>query len=98
MTGSIRTRLAAALGTLALAAGGAVIAAPAAHADGPGCANYLAGGNPARSTLGTDVACGVGALGLPNPAVGKVLCETLMSKVDQVGPARTATACKQAAG
>ncbi|WP_424888996.1 hypothetical protein [Streptomyces sp. XH2] len=95
MTGSIRTRLAAALGTLALVAGGAVIAAPAAHAGGPDCANYLAGGNPARSTIGAEIACGLGATGLPTAS--KLLCETVMSKVDQVGPGRTDTACKEAA-
>ncbi|PSJ28381.1 hypothetical protein B7P34_12870 [Streptosporangium nondiastaticum] len=95
MTESIRTRLATALCTLALAAGGVVIAAPAAHAGGPDCANYLAGGNPARSTIGEELACGLGATGLP---VSKDLCTTVMSKVAQVGPARTDTACKEASG
>ncbi|KNB53866.1 hypothetical protein [Streptomyces caatingaensis] len=96
MTGSFRTRIAAALGTLALVAGGAVIAAPAAHAGGPDCANYLAGGNPHRGGPIAEVACGVGSTGLPTAS--KLLCETVMGKVGQVGPAKTDTACKQAAG
>ncbi|GAA2709404.1 MULTISPECIES: hypothetical protein [Streptomyces] len=95
MTGSIRTRLAAALGTLALAAGGAVIAAPAAHATPASCANYLAGSNPARNTSVGDLACAVGGLGLPKPGPG-TLCNALLTKAAAISATRSDSACTMA--
>ncbi|WP_372411208.1 hypothetical protein [Streptomyces luteireticuli] len=95
MTGSIRTRLAAALGTLALAASGAVIAAPAAHADGPSCANFLANGVPAHNSVDSNVACGLGATGLPT-VVGSTLCNTVLTDVAQISAANASSACTKA--
>ncbi|CAM5471713.1 hypothetical protein [Streptomyces abikoensis] len=94
MTGSIRTRLGAALGAVALAAAGVVIAAPAAHASGPDCANLLAGGDPARSTVDIHLLCKVGAAGVPT--VSDAVCNTGLAQVSQVSPTRAASACSQA--
>ncbi|MEU7168372.1 hypothetical protein AB0A70_27645 [Streptomyces morookaense] len=94
MTASIRPRLAAALAALALAVGGAVIAAPAAHASGPDCANLLAGTTPARSTALGEVACKVGAAGLPT--LSDAGCNVLLTQAAQISATRAASACSQA--
>ncbi|MFD9904899.1 hypothetical protein [Streptomyces sp. NPDC059063] len=92
MTERIRVRLAAALGTLALAAGGAVVAAPAAHATPTDCGNYLADSKPARNTSVGDLSCAVGGLGVPKPVAG-TLCNTLLTKAAVVSAARSDSAC-----
>ncbi|GHF29191.1 hypothetical protein [Streptomyces morookaense] len=94
MTGSIRTRLAAALGTLALAAGGAVIAAPAAHASGPDCANQLAGGNPSRGGVLQEVSCKVGSAGVPT--VSDAGCKVLLTQLAQMSGMKADSACSAA--
>ncbi|MFD8993937.1 hypothetical protein [Streptomyces abikoensis] len=95
MTGSIRTHLAAALGTLALATSGAVIAAPAAHADGPSCVNFLANHVPAHNSVDSNVGCAVGAAGLPT-GVGDTLCTTVLEHVAQISAANSSSACTRA--
>ncbi|MFI9237807.1 hypothetical protein [Streptomyces sp. NPDC053079] len=94
MPGSLKTRLAVALGSLALAAAGVVVAAPAANATGPECANSLASTAPARNTTAGDLFCGVGGAGLPT--VSELVCSTGLTRVSQVGTARAASACAQA--
>ncbi|WP_424889747.1 hypothetical protein [Streptomyces sp. XH2] len=91
MAVSIRTRLAAALGTLVLAAGGAVIAAPAAHASGTDCSNSLAAATPARNTSVGDLACRVGATGLPT--VSEAACNLLLTQAADVSPANAGSDC-----
>ncbi|MEW2033126.1 hypothetical protein AB0901_21825 [Streptomyces roseifaciens] len=94
MTASIRTRLAAALGTLALAAAGAVVVAPAAHASGPECANQLAGGSPARSTSLGEISCKVGSAGLPT--VSDAGCKVLLTQLAQISGMKADSACSAA--
>ncbi|MEU7165504.1 hypothetical protein AB0A70_12805 [Streptomyces morookaense] len=94
MTERFRIRLAAALGTLALAAGGAVIAAPAAHATGSECANLIAGSNPGRSSTDVNISCTVGSLGITK--VSDAGCNTLLTQLSQVSAAKAASACTAA--
>ncbi|MEV4873375.1 hypothetical protein [Streptomyces syringium] len=93
MNRTITARIAGVLGASALALGGAVLAAPAAQADGAGCANYLAQAPNSRSTTDGNLACGLGAAGLP---VSDELCELVLGNVAQVNGTATDTACKQA--
>ncbi|MCQ8770137.1 hypothetical protein [Streptomyces telluris] len=91
MAVSIRTRLAAALGTLVLAAGGAVIAAPAAHASSADCSNSRAASTPAHSTSIGDLACRVGATGLPTAS--ELACNLLLTQLAAAGPAKAGSDC-----
>ncbi|MGW2599291.1 hypothetical protein [Streptomyces klenkii] len=93
MNSNLPARLVAAVGAAALVMGGAVIAAPAAQANGPACANYLAGSTPNRSTTDIHLGCAVGALNLPG---GPAVCKTVLANVSQVSGARSDNACAQA--
>ncbi|MEV6780764.1 hypothetical protein [Streptomyces syringium] len=93
MNRTLTARIAGVIGASALALGGAVMAAPAAQADGAGCANYLAQAPNSRSTTDGNLACGLGGAGLP---VSPVLCKTVLGNVSQVSGTATDTACKQA--
>ncbi|MEU7136471.1 hypothetical protein [Streptomyces sp. NPDC046261] len=93
MNRKLTARLAGFVGASALALGGVVVAAPAAQADGAGCANYLAQVPNSRSTTDGNLACGLGAAGLP---VSDELCELVLGNVSQVNGTATDTACKQA--
>ncbi|MCD9145424.1 hypothetical protein [Streptomyces albireticuli] len=92
MTDSIRPRLAVALSSLVLAAGGVVIAAPAAHADGVDCANNIASADPSRSSVDLNVFCGLGEL----PGVGTKVCNIGLTQVSKVSAGRADGACSQA--
>jgi hypothetical protein len=93
MNSTFRARLAATLGAVALVAGGAVIAAPAAHAGGSDCASYLAKAPNQRSTTDVHLGCAVGALNLP---VSPALCRGLLENASQVSGAVSDNACRYA--
>ncbi|UQI48915.1 hypothetical protein M1P56_33690 [Streptomyces sp. HU2014] len=94
MTSTFRARLSAAVGAAALIAGGAVIAAPAAHADGPACAGYLAASpSPNRANDLNSIGCLLGSSDLP---LAEQLCNTVQGPVAQVRADRAASACRLA--
>ncbi|QDQ13293.1 hypothetical protein [Streptomyces spectabilis] len=94
MNRNLRARLAAAAGVVALVAGGMLVAAPVAQADGPECATFLS--DPlGRSTTDGNVGCGVGAAKIP--VVSETLCPIILNKVSQVSAGSSTMACKRAA-
>ncbi|MEU4209952.1 hypothetical protein AB0F13_08120 [Streptomyces sp. NPDC026206] len=93
MNRKLRARLAAVVGTAALALGGAVIAAPAAHAGGPECATYLAHAPHLRSTSDTNAGCAAGGTGLP---LANAMCKFELTNFSQVPGAAADTACRYA--
>ncbi|MEW2581189.1 hypothetical protein [Streptomyces syringium] len=94
MNRTVTSRIAGIVGASALALGGAVMAAPAAQADGAACANYLAQDPIARNATDSNLACGVGSAGIP--VVSSAGCETLLGNVSQVSGGNSDTACRQA--
>ncbi|AZQ74382.1 hypothetical protein EKH77_27070 [Streptomyces luteoverticillatus] len=91
MNSTLRSRLSAAVGAAALILGGAVIAAPAAHADNTACAGYLAASpSPNRNNDLNSVGCLLGSLGVP---AGQQLCTTVQGPVAGVRADRAANAC-----
>ncbi|GHG56231.1 hypothetical protein [Streptomyces griseocarneus] len=94
MNSTFRARLSAVVGAAALIAGGALIAAPAAQADGPSCAGFLAASpSPNRANDLNSIGCAVGGLDLP---AGETLCEVVQHQVAQVRADRAVSACKLA--
>ncbi|WP_030670043.1 hypothetical protein [Streptomyces sp. NRRL B-1347] len=91
MNSNLTKRLATVVGAAALVAGGAVITAPAAQADGDACAQYLANEPNNRTTIDGNIACGVG--GLKVPAVSPLTCETLLQHISQVPSYTAELAC-----
>ncbi|WP_058042156.1 hypothetical protein [Streptomyces roseifaciens] len=94
MNSTFRARLSAVVGAAALIAGGALIAAPAAQADGPSCAAYLAASpTPNRANDLNSLGCLAGASGVP---LAEQLCNLVQNDVAQVRADRAANACKLA--
>lgn len=100
MNGNLRVRMAAALGTVALVAGGAAITAPAAHANQSDCNQRVAGPTtvkPITDGQSSDiihVGCLVGTL---LPPAGGVSCRLVNGEVAGVPAAKNDAACRDSA-